>query len=236
MTATGTDGQGAPRYEIKMVCSEREYPRAMAELRLDPLGLREIFSPRIVQSIYFDTHEGRALHENLAGVAKREKLRFRWYGPETRGVVGRLELKTRDNLLGTKQVLPIATRTDIERVSRHSLMRAILADCTPMWRDRLIGMEPVQWIRYQRTYMATPDARLRITLDRDLRAHDLRNDLLIRSIKNTILPRMLVVECKTAAEDRELIEDLMQRIPLLVDKCSKFVIASATHHGPIVPH
>ncbi|MFH1998785.1 MAG: VTC domain-containing protein, partial [Planctomycetota bacterium] len=81
------------RYEIKMVCQSQAYPEIRLCLDLDPSGLRVLYPPRRVQSLYLDTPEGDVLAENLAGISHREKIRFRWYGDEVRTVRGRLECK-----------------------------------------------------------------------------------------------------------------------------------------------
>ena len=83
------------RYEVKLVGREQDLERVRAELRLLPIGLRPLHQPRLVQSIYFDTPEGRAVAENLAGISSRTKLRLRWYGGATRGVKAQFECKHR---------------------------------------------------------------------------------------------------------------------------------------------
>ena len=65
------------RYEIKMVAQAAAYARLRMFLRLDRAALRELYPPRIVQSIYFDTHLDRSLNENLAGfLFESSKIEF----------------------------------------------------------------------------------------------------------------------------------------------------------------
>ena len=78
-----------------MICEERARDALIAELNLHPFGFRPLYPSRVVQSVYFDTHGGRAVAENIAGISDRHKLRFRWYGPDAKVVRGRLERKIR---------------------------------------------------------------------------------------------------------------------------------------------
>lgn len=222
------------RYEFKLIGEGFLLPELRARLRLHPLGLRPLHHPRRVNSLYLDTHDGRALEENLAGLSHREKVRFRWYGDAARGVRGVLEKKVRHNLLGWKKRTPVEREIDVEGARRRSFVRRLADHVPPAWQAALAaGLEPAQWIRYEREYLATPDGRLRVTLDRDLRASDQRHLVRLSSRWSTPIPDFTVVECKAGPEDQELVQRLVNDFPLLVDKCSKFVIASSPGEGPL---
>jgi hypothetical protein len=224
-----------PRYEVKMLCAESAAPAVLAELRIATSGLRATYAPRVVQSIYLDTHGGRAVADNLAGVSDREKIRFRWYGEDACTVRGQLECKRRSNMLGNKLVASLAAPIEVRGVHRVAFMRALRAASPPEWRERLgAHLEPAQWIRYWRAYFATADGEVRVTVDRDLQAFDLRNAWVLRDDRPTPVPRVLIVECKAPIAQRGRIEALLQELPLQVDKCSKFILASAPAHAPIV--
>ena len=221
------------RYEIKMACQEAAYERIVACLRMDPAAVRELYPRRQVQSVYLDTTFGRALSDNLAGISHREKIRLRWYGPDARGVRATLERKVRENMLGWKDTLRFDDPIDIEGVDRNDFISSLRERATPEWRSVLdAGLEPVQWISYQRDYLVTSDLKVRITLDRSLRATDLRDRFVLSSARPTPLPRLLIVEAKCAESDYGRAQELVSRQPLFVDRCSKFVLASTAEHGP----
>ncbi len=221
------------RYEIKMVCQATSHGKVLARMRMDESGLRELYPPRQVQSIYFDTIHGRALEENLSGISHREKIRFRWYGPERKVVRGKLEQKVRENMLGWKHVISIDKDIRAEGSNRTQFAKDVLGDLTGFWsRAREGHPMPVQWISYQREYYATSDNLVRVTLDRDLETFDLRNRFLLSAQHPTPTPKILIVEAKCAAESYTEAKRLLNRLPLHVDKCSKFVIASDPGEGP----
>ena len=221
------------RYEVKMVCQATSHGKVVAHMRLDESGLSELHKPRQVQSIYFDTIDGRALEENLSGISHREKIRFRWYGDERKIVRGHLEQKIRENLLGWKHTLKIDKDIRVEGSNRTQFAKDVLGDLTGFWaRTRERHPMPVQWISYKREYYSTSDNLVRVTLDRELETFDLRKRFLLSAQHPTPMPKLLIVEAKCAAENFEEAKRLINRLPLHIDKCSKFVLASNPGEGP----
>lgn len=221
------------RYEVKLVGSQHDHERVRAELRLLGATLRPLYTPRIVQSIYFDTPEGRAVSENLAGISTRTKLRLRWYGAETSAVSAQFECKHRESGLGSKDTHYLDGLIDIDGARRSTFVRELRRRLPGHMADALNGHEPVQWIRYYREYMSSHDGTLRVTLDRDVTAFDQRPERRITSRKSTPLPKLLIVELKADEAHRESIERCLQGIALPPSKCSKFVMASAPDEAPI---
>lgn len=222
------------RHELKFACEERAYPRVLANLRLLPMALREDHPARVVQSIYWDTFGNRALADNQAGIADRQKLRFRWYGADSTTVQGHLEVKFRRGTLGDKLFCEVPMPVQVRAASRLALQAALCAQLPVEWRMRFDGQEPVQWIRYVRDYLVSADGRLRVTLDRELVAFDQRTGFLLQDQRATPLPRLLIVEVKGPDEERAALEQLLQEIGLQPGRCSKFVLASTPADGPAV--
>lgn len=42
-------------------------------------GMKQIYTPRIVNSVYFDTEDYKMYHESEEGIVPRKKVRIRWY-------------------------------------------------------------------------------------------------------------------------------------------------------------
>ncbi|MHC5065447.1 MAG: VTC domain-containing protein, partial [Planctomycetota bacterium] len=123
------------RFELKMVCEERAQARVLAELRSHVAGLRVLHPERMVQSIYFDSHEGAAVRENLAGSSQREKLRLRWYGEGTGEVQAKLELKLRRNQLGRKEIWQLDEAIEVHGTDRLRLVERLLGLIPPAARE-----------------------------------------------------------------------------------------------------
>jgi len=231
------------RHELKLVCEEAAQARLVAALRLDRAGLRTLFPTRVVQSVYLDTTFRRALEENLAGIGRREKLRFRWYGEAADLVHGTLERKRRESSLGWKESLALGAPVRVRSAGRREFVLALarLAGSAvagepggAVWRERLLhGFEPAQWIRYRREYLTSADGRLRVTLDRELRFHELWSRARLDDRWPSPTPRLLVLEVKCAPEDLDRAADLIGRLPVPVGRCSKFVLAHDADQGPL---
>lgn len=222
------------RHELKFVAGEESYAPLRMALRLDRASVRELHPERIVQSVYFDTHEGRALQENLAGLSARRKLRFRWYGAEAARVTGTLEKKCRENSLGWKETVRLAAPLAVRGVERRAFMVAIAAGLDAAWRDELGPLGPVQWVRYRREYLTTADRRVRLTIDRELAAFDQRLRARLDDHERSPVPRLLVLELKCAPEHLEQARALTAGLPIPLGRCSKFVLASEPGQGPLL--
>ena len=218
------------RHEVKIVVDAFDAIGLDAELRLHPTGLRVLHPPRVVQSIYFDSHDRRALRDNLAGISAREKVRFRWYGPASTGVEGRLERKVRRNALGTKITYRLAHPIDVEGVSRAAFTDAVRAGVSSDARDSLDGLHPAQWVRYRREYFTTFDRRVRVTVDRHIETMDVTEGCVLRSARVSPKRGVVVVEAKAGSDDTDAVRDFVAALPYSVTKSSKYVLASAPEH------
>jgi len=221
------------RYELKLVSDEAFSPELRMLLRLDRAGIRSLFPERIVQSLYLDTPFQKHLQDNLAGLSRREKLRLRWYGPSGTRVRATLERKCRENSMGWKETAPLAGPIDVEGAERHDFMNALAQLVDARWRASLAGFEPVQWVHYRREYFISADQRVRLTLDRELCLADQRRLTRLSERERSPSPRVLVLELKFAPEDLGNARDILDRLPIPLGRCSKFVLASEPSSGPL---
>jgi hypothetical protein len=221
------------RHELKFVCADEAYPRLCMALRLERAGLRTLFPPRVVQSLYLDTLHGRALAENLAGLSRREKIRLRWYGEGSASVRGTLERKVRENSLGWKESATLREPLDVLGAERRALVRALARQADPAWGERLATLEPAQWVRYRREYLTSADGRVRVTIDRALFFADQRLLARLSDARPTPAPRYLVLELKCAPAHLGEAQAIAARLPLPLGRSSKFVLASDPSGGPL---
>ena len=222
------------RHELKFVAGEESYAELLMALRLDRSGVRTLHPPRVVQSLYLDTHAGRALQENLAGLSERKKLRLRWYGADATRVRGTLEKKCRENSLGWKESVRLPGEFAVRGVERRAFVAALARPLDPAWKDELGPLGPVQWVRYRREYLATADRRVRLTIDRGLAFFDQRLRARLDDSAPSAPPRVLVLELKCEPAQLERARELAANLPIQLGRCSKFVLASEPGHGPLV--
>ncbi len=224
------------RFELKMVAQAAFYSKLRMHMRLDRSAIRTLYPPRRIQSVYFDTWRNQALEENLAGISHREKVRFRWYGEHTDVVRGTLERKVRENMLGWKDLLKVDDEIAVEGVTRRDFAESLRPHLTPEWEDVFRkDLLPVQWVVYDREYYATEGGSgpIRITIDRNLRTYDQRHRRSLSSRFRSPVPDVLIVEAKCAKKHDLELQQLLNRFPMAIDRCSKFVYASSPNDGAI---
>ncbi len=223
------------RHEVKLVVPANDVDKLLAALALLPTRPRPLFAERLVQSVYLDTYRASAVHDNLAGLSRREKLRVRWYGEHTGALPAVLECKQRRNDVGDKLVFELPQPLQVDGVPKWRFVRELGRLAPPEWRERLHGTEPMQWIRYRRTYLGSLDGSIRVTIDRDLEAFDQRHGSTLACTRATPLPALTIVELKAAPAERAALQQWLQRLPWRPGRCSKYLLATSRSAGPLVP-
>lgn len=223
-----------PRYELKFQCRETDFESVLFILRAQDAALYRPYPPRLVQSIYFDTPDGRAARETIEGQAVRAKLRFRWYGPGQQESHGALEIKRRDNALISKVRLAIPESLKLAGQTRPGLVNALHAQLPPAWRSLLDeAQEPSHLIQYERHYLAARNSPIRVTVDRHLKAWDLQDSYTVGTSAPIPLPTCAIVECKAPPAFYDDLQSIANALPMSRTRCSKFLMACRPGHYEI---
>ena len=128
------------------------------QVQLHKLGMKALFEPRLINSVYFDTTDLKMFNDSEEGVLPRKKVRIRWYGnsklfaleTKTSSVEGRFKVTTKlDNIIQENELL---TRYRIDK--------------------QYGNIKPVLKVSYIRSYFVFNE--MRITFDQDISYHNLR--------------------------------------------------------------
>ena len=200
------------RHETKYTVPPAGAGLIAGRLPLLPQGLRQVYPPRWVNSLYFDALTGERYLQTVEGLGRRIKVRLRWYG-EAWGEVASalLEIKRKAGHAGRKQTVELEPFELSRSTPRRELRRLPAAAAEPL--------EPVLLTRYRRGYWATRDGLLRLTLDRDVRY------LGVGSLGFAATWRhdpQLVIEVKYDVEHRPAAEALAQSLGLRWTRNSKY--------------
>lgn len=219
-----TDGHY--RYERKFVVGELARAEVESILRLHPAAFSEIYQPRWVNNLYFDTAGGQSLWDNLSGVSQvRVKVRIRWYGSfEGEVDLPTLELKVKRGMVIRKVQYPLeAFRMDPS--IRIDTVRGLIrkAGIEPSMIHKLLSLELSVANRYQRTYLLSASKKFRATVDSELRFHAIKASG--GAFPGTwILAPEGILELKYD-EGHELEADrITQHLPFRISRSSKFVL------------
>lgn len=212
------------RHEVKFVGSATRRSSIEGWLLGHEACFRSAYPPRRVNNFYLDDFELSTYEENLAGVSRRTKIRFRWYGESSEEVAGTLELKRKRNRLGWKEHFQVPAL----RLHGRSWPRVLasLREQLPLearnWLDAY--PHPTLINRYDRHYFVSSDGRIRVTLDGNQRVfgQQLAHGPNLRAAAN--LPDALIVEFKASSRDHLLLGRTIQGIPLRSGRHSKYVV------------
>jgi len=212
------------RFEVKFVGEVTELPAVESWLHRHPAAFRVAYPPRRVNNVYFDDHELRTFDENLTGISRRTKVRFRWYGEDPASPRGTLELKFKRNRLGWKRNFRVESLRlaglPWSRVIRD--LREQLPQEGRLWLDS--HPQPVLINSYWRRYYLSLDGRVRVTIDTDQRVCDQRFHSEPNFQAESNLPQATIVEVKGDETEYRLVGQAIQGIPIRAGRHSKYVV------------
>ena len=175
------------RYERKFLIKNISYNEVIHIIKKNNAIFKELFTPRNINNIYFDDDKLSRFHDNVDGIAERQKVRLRWYGAHL-GLVKSpvIEIKNRKNSVGTKlhyQMLPFKMDQNIN--SNYIKNVISQSDISTMIKIKMSLLSPKIFNGYNRRYFISKDKKFRVTLDKDLYYMKFTNELGFRITKNS---------------------------------------------------
>ncbi len=212
------------RYERKFLITDISFRKIEKIIKLNPVNFRKLYSERVINNIYFDNHILESFHDNVDGIAKREKIRIRWYG-DRYGIITNpvLEIKKRNNSVGTKDQYPLKAFKIDDNLNENVLKHVILtSDIPDIIKKKVLMLQPKLLNSYERKYLISFDKKFRITLDKNLfymkfMAHQNNFLGLVRDSRSTVL------EIKYDMKDDENIDAITNSFNFRLTKNSKYV-------------
>ena len=211
------------RYERKFYITEATKEQVEYIVKRHPRFFKEIFYERVINNIYFDTLDRANYIDNIEGSKSRTKFRIRWYGPLMGGVAKpKLEMKIKENLLGTKRTFALKPFEFGFQISRQELNRVFRASNLP---DDVLSQVLQQWPtlvnQYRRKYFQSSDKKFRITID------DLQTFYAIRPMGNTFAAKFkdekaIILELKYDQQFFEEANRISSFFPFRMTKSSKY--------------
>ena len=219
-----------PRYELKFVLDATSLTGAMCWIYRGTRAVRT-YPNRHVNSLYFDDVAFSAARDNLIGTCERQKTRLRWYhngSPEDVTSLG-IETKHRTGRLGYKSQCALPMLSDsMMQLEMNALLprtKTLVKDTEFETRLGEQSLFPSMHVSYLREYYGDPFG-LRITLDQDIRFHDVYPQA---RIFKTTTHRCLysVLEVKFATELKDHAGILLKHFDLSPQRHSKYLAGLA---------
>ena len=193
-------------------------------VKLHPAFFREIYYPRQVNNIYFDTPDLAFFNANKYGIAARKKVRIRWYG-DTFGHISapKLEFKLKSGLVGDKWTFPLSAFTVNADLTIETLQQLFQTSQLPEpILQELKSLRPTLLNTYRRTYFLAANQLFRLTFDEQLTYHRINNYFNTFKIQHQT-PNHFILELKYALPQDTAANEISQYFPFRMDKSSKYV-------------
>ena len=130
---------------------------------------KEIFSPRVVNSIYFDTPVYHDVWDNINGFGNRKKIRIRWYDNLDNSSVF-IEEKKKKNSVTQKTVNKLGVFRNYKELNEFINNEKFIKQDFIL--KRKLNIKRTIFIQYKRNYFELPNKKLRLTIDRNLKIYN----------------------------------------------------------------
>ena len=149
------------RYERKYIFNEYDYSSIRSHLKSN--GYKEHFSPRVVNSIYYDDQEFSFYNDSIEGIANRKKIRIRFYNKQTNSM--KLEYKYKIGDLISKRIFD-----DISSKNYFSNICKVNGIYNKFKIPKYIEgfYSPKVLVSYERDYFYSYSSQNRITIDKNI--------------------------------------------------------------------
>jgi len=212
------------RHERKFLITDYTASDVEQMLKFHPACFTEIYHPRTVNNIYFDTLGFNSYFGNLEGDTNRTKVRIRWYNNLFGDIQqATLEFKIKMGLLGKKNSYALSPFHLDQNFSKEQIIQALKTEnVPPAVRNLVLSLQPTLLNSYHRKYFISADKLFRITIDRELVFHQISYNT--KSFLNKIANhKAVVLELKYDAQLESEAQQIGNKLPFMMTKNSKYL-------------
>lgn len=207
------------RIEIKEVFSLFDIPKVQKAIHLSKFAFRKPFPDRQINSIYFDDFSFSSFEDSIEGNCLRTKTRLRWYGNEHDEVSAVLELKKKQGMYSWKHLHQNKYRINTNARNWPTFINFLQKEESDLI---LTHLKPQSIVSYFRSYYASFDGKVRITIDQKLKTYQQTNLLRPNFTFHRKHCNIVVLEIKVSKKDSSLIREVCKDIPFNPQRFSKY--------------
>lgn len=217
------------RFERKFIFQNSFYDSLNNFKYLLPYDLKELYKPRIINSIYFDTENLNLARQNIEGFKNRFKVRIRYYGDNLRLNEPVLEIKLKQGQVGKKFRFSLEKKDLI--TNNFQITNLINTEKLPIIvSDTLLQVKPILSIKYLRNYYSAVNQKYRLTFDKNISFKFLSNTNIMESIERNAefnyFSQILEIKYSNLIELNSSL--ISRRLPVRLSNFSKYIIALNT--------
>ncbi|MBL6931669.1 MAG: VTC domain-containing protein [Rhodospirillales bacterium] len=213
------------RFELKFVAPPSSKDWVIGQLKTHPAHFRRAYPQRLVNNVYFDTENLVSYDDNLSGISRRVKVRYRWYGAHDTPDKGVLEVKVRRNQAGWKLQYPVAGQHLVHGQQWRGLitsLKSALPGDGAIWLDQYSRAVLIN--RYRRQYFISTDGAFRVTVDDAVRTYNqwLSNSIDLKRPAER-MPSGVIVEVKFGQGQQKRASEILDALALRRSRHSKYM-------------
>jgi len=161
------------RFEKKWLFKNTLYPEVLLSLHRSKFFFKQQHTPRLINSIYFDTNNFDCINDNLNGTNIRKKFRVRWYGDNKNLNNPNLEIKCKKNFESYKKIffLQKFKNIDLTKINNIKLLSKYINNSILPNQN----LKPISLIQYKRLYLISSNNLIRATLDYNIKSKKIIN-------------------------------------------------------------
>ena len=215
------------RFELKYIANSSNFFLIERWIKQNFHPINIAFPKRKIHNLYFDNLDLECYEDNLSGISKRSKLRFRWFG--NLGLVnnGTLEIKKKESSIGFKNRLQIKEKfsfknkkwRDIKKIIKSNLQKNPEFD---FFFD--FYFMPILINSYEREYYHIKGVDMRVTIDNDYKVFPQLQKSRVNTSSYQAFEELRIIEIKFPVKNLKWVKSLIEGLPILRTRSSKYVI------------
>ncbi len=218
----------ASRYELKMVFNGLQNSFVRSLILGHTQLFREVYPPRMVNNIYFDSEDFQLRDAHIQGVYERIKIRYRWYHKVWKTSDGKLEIKSKSGNLGIKTTFSVPGEIDLAKHPWKEVQHIISSELNHVIQNQFLMTRPVLINAYLREYFESADRLIRITLDTRLEALDQTFGSYPNLTTQLPIRNVCILELKSDLSRHQYIAAVLEEFPQYCSAYSKYIHSTET--------
>ena len=208
------------RFERKWIFENSNIEAIKIAILRSKLLFSEIYSTRVVNSVYFDDSKCTSIIQNLDGLMDKVKYRIRWYGNKNIINKPQLEIKSKKGFISSKEIINLEIKNNIsfDFEGLNKIKNLIFE-----YKRSKTNLQPILSTHYSRMYFLSSNKKIRATLDTNLRSS------LLYGYTNYDFKRnfnKIILELKYNQEFDEYVRKNIKNISPRISRNSKYIVSA----------
>ena len=215
------------RFELKYIANSSNFFLTEKWIKQNFHPINIAFPKRKINNLYFDNLDLECYEDNLSGISKRSKLRFRWFGDLDLVNNGTLEIKRKESSIGFKDRLQIKEKFSLKKQKWRDIKNVIKSSLQKNAKFAFFFdfyFMPILINTYDREYYHIKGADMRITIDDNYKVFPQLQKSRVNISNYQTFEKLRIIEIKFPVKNLKWVKSLIEGLPILRTRSSKYVM------------